>query len=171
MGSAAMHAVLFGVAVYLVSMYGPGYGVSYEGFQSNPSPCPGGTKYIRKTQQCITSSTCPAGYGKDGSLCILSVEPIITCPDGSELEDGRCKSTASPLCSSNFNLTSDGSCSVPASCPAGYMLDSGLFGGTGTCVPIPDEPATVASSGVSSSTGNRVSAKKGTGIGPISKSL
>jgi hypothetical protein len=33
MGSAAMHAVLFGVAVYLVSMYGPGYGVSYEGFQ------------------------------------------------------------------------------------------------------------------------------------------
>ena len=35
MAVAAMHAVLFGVVLYVVSMYGPSYGVSLEGFQNS----------------------------------------------------------------------------------------------------------------------------------------
>ena len=128
--SAAAHAVLFGLMVYVVSKYV----ISYEGFQpvskDSLQPCPRGSKYHTKLKECQGPMTCPDGYENQGDSCFLYVEP--TCPNGAENEDGRCKTTAPPACSPPFKL-SRGFCTVPASCPDGYMVKTSMLGGA-TCV-------------------------------------
>jgi len=121
--SAAMHAVLFGVVVYLVSMYGPGYGLSFEGFQAGPSPCPGGTTF--SNGKCLLKGSCVTGGTLVGGNCVLRPP---TCATGT-LVDGQCINK--PICPTfaKSGPDADGNCNIPLGCPQGFRLS-----GT-TCLP------------------------------------
>ena len=95
MDVAAMHAVLFGVVVYLVSAYF----TSYEGFQyhelhsvSGPPPCPVGSEFKAGTD--TTPPTCT-------STIDAARSPEPTCPAGSEFKAGTL--TTPPTCTSTID--------------------------------------------------------------------
>jgi hypothetical protein len=114
--SAAMHAVLFGVVVYVVSTYF----MSYDGFQDAPSPC-------RDPYELV------------GNRCV-SGEPVErTSYD--VLANGKCKSSKHKLnngkcfhCPTGYSTISGGMCQnirVPQ-CPSSYDME--MVNGTLTCV-------------------------------------
>jgi len=110
--SAAMHAVLFGVVVYLVSMYGPGYGVSYEGFQSTSPACEGTSTFMNGMCVATTPAMCSSGELGPRGKCYLSgkVVGVPVCPTDMQREGGVCTASTPAACLAGFNLTSDGMC-------------------------------------------------------------
>lgn len=76
--SAAMHAVLFAVVLYVVCMYGPSYGVRIEGFQN--SGCPGGTTFDSISNKCkgFILASCNNGTlsATNGKKCIKSGQVV-----------------------------------------------------------------------------------------------
>ena len=106
MVSAAMHAVLFAIAAYLVS----NYVIRYEGFQTGPSPiCPAGGMFLASTKQCSMAVQCPDGYQQVAS------------------ENGSvsCSKTATPVCPDPYTFSGTGCTSTPTSCAAPYVLTNG----------------------------------------------
>jgi hypothetical protein len=82
--SAAMHAVLFGLVSYVVSVYF----MSYDGFQTGPTPiCPGGGVFVTGTKQCSIPIQCPDSYTFNGKECASTP---ISCPAPYILTNGEC---------------------------------------------------------------------------------
>jgi hypothetical protein len=110
--SAAMHAVLFGVVVYLVSMYGPSYGISYEGFQSPMPACQGTSSFVNGMCVATTPAMCTSGTLGPGGKCYLSgrVVGMPVCPPNMQKQGGVCVISKTAVCPGGTNLTSDGMC-------------------------------------------------------------
>ena len=119
--SAAMHAVLFGVVVYVVSMFG----VSIEGFQAGTDPiCPPGSSYTDGL--CRAKMTCPAGtkFDEETMNCIdIKRKPSMpTCPKGNVLSNNSCREFVVGSCPPGLNGPEDGQCMADPSCPGGSIL-------------------------------------------------
>jgi len=105
--SAAAHAVLFGVVLYVVSMYGPSYGLSIEGFQhedDGPRSCPPGSDGPDDNGNCISRvpAECTSGT-LSGKNCITSTP--VTCPDGTLPDkNGKCKNVFPAFCPSGYTM-------------------------------------------------------------------
>ena len=133
MVSAGIHAALFGVVVYVVSVYF----MSYDGFRSmaprdkRPEPiCPNDGHYNRNQKHCLTSGICPDGYMGTGKVCSKRVEP--QCPEGYTFEkeagifaNGDCVKSISSTCLTPYVMGEYGCTSVPISCPEPYILTNG----------------------------------------------
>jgi hypothetical protein len=149
MGSAAMHAVLFGVVVYLVSMYGPSYGISYEGFLAGTEPiCPPESTYTRGL--CRAQMICPRGTTKvDHQETIICIDPKRksskpTCPKGTVLSNNICRPIVVGKCPPELNGPEDGECMASPNCSgASHLVE-------GRCIPLeqtisnPEEAAPMA---------------------------
>ena len=110
--SAAMHAVLFGIVVYVVSMYGPSYGISYEGFQSGTPACQGTSSFVNGMCVATTPAMCTSGTLGPGGKCYLSgrVVGMPVCPPNMQTQGGVCVISKTAVCPGGTNLTSDGMC-------------------------------------------------------------
>jgi hypothetical protein len=111
-GSAAMHAVLFGVVVYVVSMYGPSYGVSIEGFQSSMPACQGTSSFLNGSCVATTPAMCTSGTLGSGGKCLQNgkIVGMPVCPPNMQKQGGVCVATVPAVCPGGTKLTKDGMC-------------------------------------------------------------
>jgi len=141
--SAAMHAVLFGVVVYVVSMYG----VSLEGFQNSPA-CGGTSTFANGMCMATTPARCLSGTLKPNTnVCFQngkSVGPPICPPNMQGPRSGVCTAAIPAVCGGGLTLTSNGMCKAmptnnlgarpgPAQggmVPGGLVPLGGIFGST-----------------------------------------
>jgi hypothetical protein len=105
---ATAHALLFGIVAYVVSVYF----MSYDGFQSGPTPtCPGGGVFVTGTKQCSIPIICPDGFQQ-----IVSENGTVSC---------SMSQTTSPKCPDSYSFNGKECTSTPTSCPAPYVLTNG----------------------------------------------
>jgi len=106
--SAAMHALLFGVVVYVVSMYG----VSIEGFQSSMPACGGTSTFMNGMCVFTVPASCGIGTLDSGGNCLLNgrVFSMSICPRDMQKQGNVCTGSRPPVCLAGFYLTSDGMC-------------------------------------------------------------
>jgi hypothetical protein len=151
--SAAMHAVLFGVVVYVVSTYF----ISFEGFQAGPSPCPPGST---------------VSLGLLSRVCIIDEKPAMvvrsnatgkeSCSKGTIFRNGSCYGCNSPYIAISGSVINEVKCrhSVPLKCPEPYALSLG-----GNCIiPVVDQPITY--NGKTFALGSRVACTIKSAYGP-----
>jgi len=123
---ATAHALLFGIVAYVVSVYF----MSYDGFQTGPTPiCPSGTTFSSYTKLCTSPVVCPSEhtYSQQTGRCIKSSGPKQkpSCPAGFIQDSGMCFEFIEANCPGGGRTDGDSCVIEPTSCPEPYVLTRG----------------------------------------------